>query len=151
MGFLSRKRSSSEPDVATLPPPPPIPHGYYEEILTATGFPVTADNLWAVQRMVGTMFLVKAWEFINSQDEAGAVRFRDAHAFGRSVPVEQWPSSILADLVAWNPRVSPYIQDLPSRVRGLIIDGSTPGGNTFMSGDRSVSLKEWWDRSDASP
>ena len=107
--------------------PPVLPVGYFEGILEIVGFPTTTDNLDLLRRQVATMFLIKAQEFIGSIDTGVAERFAIDHhcpAHGG----ESLPQSILDDLGAWNPGVLPYMQDLPCRVRSILLNDISDSG-----------------------
>jgi hypothetical protein len=69
--------------------------------------------------------LVKAYQFINSQNPRYAQAFVDEH---RGMPDLQ---RILDDLGGWNPGVLPYIQDLPLRLRGLMLEPELKKSSPF--------------------
>jgi hypothetical protein len=66
------------------------------------------------------MFLLKANQFISSQDARLASRFVDDHQL-RPDNAERLLQDILDDLAAWNPQVIPYIQELPYRNRAILL------------------------------
>jgi|GEM_PF-2861206 len=125
------------------PPPAPQPtsaprvgEDYYREILTTAGFPLTAENMLATYLMVGNMMLAKAWQFISSQNERQADAFRDAH-IQPDAPSFQFNQKILDDLVDWNPGVAPYIADLPTRIRRILLEA---GRGSFLASPKDRSL-----------
>jgi hypothetical protein len=72
------------------------------------------------------MFLIKAQEYIGSQDQRRAARFVEEH---RPTPMNalDLPQLILDDLGAWNPGVLPYVQELPYRVRAILLQRDEAG------------------------
>ena len=126
MGFFNRQ-----------PPPAPVPtsaprvgEDYYREILTTAGFPLTAENMLATYLMVGDMMLAKAWQFISTQNERQANAFRDAH-IQPHIPSHQFNQKILDDLVDWNRDIAPYIADLPTRIRRILLEARKGSFLTF--------------------
>ena len=94
---------------------PRIPTRYLETTLTLGGAPATPANVAALLDMTVQQMLVKSHQFISSQDQRQAQAFVAAHRDTNDL------QGILDDLGAWNPGVLPYIQDLPLRIRGLML------------------------------
>jgi hypothetical protein len=107
---------------------PTVPSGYFDELLTSAGFPATPNNVTIMARHVHQLFLSKAWQFISSTDAAAATRFLDDHIWRGEI---RGPQAVLDALEDWNPQVVPYIQDLPWRIRGILLEpdehGDLPG------------------------
>lgn len=104
--------------------PPEIPLAYVDGILEAAEFDGTSENKLAVAEQVVSMFNVKAYQYISSNDLRSAETFVAQHSWTGDPAL---CSRVLADLGAWNQQVIPYIQDLPGRVRALLLE-SDPGG-----------------------
>jgi len=109
--------------------PPELPATYFEDILRIAGKPVNAANVAAVAEQIGQMFLVKAHQFMSNQDARAADRFLDDHRWSGDLTL---PQQILRDLGNWNHQVIPYIQDLPYRAQGILLE---PGPDGTMSAD----------------
>ena len=111
---------------STTAPPlgaPQLPADYFEDILRIKGYRVTRHNLGVLERKVREMFLIKARQFITlggKQNQHGADQFS-----------RQWGSSsaqqILNALAATDPELPKYIDDLPDRVRRIILDSDGEG------------------------
>lgn len=106
--------------------PPVLPPDFLEGTLSGAGFPVDRSTMAAARSRIVQMFLIKAQEFIGSQDQRLAARFVEEH---RLTPMnaEALPQLILNDLGAWNPGVLPYIQELPYRVRAILLERDPAG------------------------
>lgn len=117
--------------------PPPIDESLVYGVLRAAGYPVTSGNVATMARQFTMMFLVKCQEFVSGREGArGAERFMAIH--------QQWQqqgSPSLADLLQaplrllaeWNPAVLPYIQDLPMRIRSILLEHAGDGPGSFWS------------------
>lgn len=112
--------------------PPRIPDQFVEEILKTAGFPSTPYNVEAIGTMAGRMFLARAHQLIASHDPRSADRFIQSHVFTGG-PLREFGQRVLDDLVAWDPDVLPYIQDLPMRVRAISLEAANVPG-TIWSG-----------------
>ncbi len=112
-----------EPRQLTLLPPK-LNQQYYQDLLTVAGKANTTDNVTALARQVAEMFLVKAHQFMSNEDPRAASRFVEKHAWTGD---SRLPDRILEDLGNWNYQVVPYIQDLPGRVRGLLLEPGPDG------------------------
>jgi hypothetical protein len=104
--------------------PPRLPEDYYDETLRLAGKTISPANREALVRQTALMFVLKAQGYIAIQDQRGAERFVDSHAWNGDLSL---PQSILNDVADWNYGVVPYLQDLPWRVRGLLLEPG-PGG-----------------------
>lgn len=107
---------------------PEIPGDFAEHILRTAGYPPTPRNLTATEEMIAQQFLVKAHQFISSQSRPDADRFVAAHRPAGEL------RTILNDLAAWNPGVLPYIQDLPMRVRAIMLEPDMHSSSDFWAG-----------------
>jgi hypothetical protein len=120
--------------------PPQVTRGFTEELLTIAGYPHTPHNLARATRQLAIMFLVKAQELISAQDPRAAQRFARRHAadkfFGArpASPPEDYLNWILTDLASWNPGFLPYIQELPVRLRAIMLNslGKAPFWNELQ-------------------
>ncbi|WP_322761934.1 hypothetical protein [Frankia sp. Cr2] len=92
---------------------------YPEEIVNAAGYPTTASNIERMTRQVATMVLGQAQNFIQSSDPRAAAAFVQDHSHAGSVADLQ---SILDDLGGLDSEVLPYIQNLPARVRAILLE-----------------------------
>lgn len=93
---------------------------------------MTAKNFSIAYDQVVVGFKIKAYQFISSQDERAASRFVDQHAASS-------PQEILDALAAWNPDVVPYMQDLPYRVQGVMLQALGSQGSFWEGLERQES------------
>jgi hypothetical protein len=98
---------------------PPVPADYVEEIVRTAGFATTRANIAAMGEWVIELHLIKAQEYINSQSRQQAARFVADHRG----PTD--PQTVLRDLGNWNSSVIPHIQDLPVRIRAMLVEPGT--------------------------
>lgn len=117
--------------------PPPIDESLVYGTLNAAGYPVTQGNVSKVAQQFTMMFLVKCQEFVSSKEGArGAERFMMTHQRW-----QQQGSPSLADLLKaplrllaeWNPGALPYVQDLPMRIRSIMLEGVGDGRDNLWS------------------
>jgi hypothetical protein len=94
---------------------PAVPVDFAEDILDQAGFAATDANVVATRDFFIELLLIKAQEFIGSQSPQQAASFAARHR--RTTD----PQTILQELGDWDPDVIPYIQDLPARIRALIL------------------------------
>lgn len=131
-----KQRDSSLTSIGVLPGrqlsliAPPLPEKFVGEILTTAGFPPTQANIEIIGSMISSMFLVKSQEFISSHDRRTADRFVQSHQYDGGT-FEAYCQNILNDLVSWNSGVIPYIQDLPMRVRAIVLEASHVPGSLW--------------------
>jgi hypothetical protein len=106
--------------------PPELDRTYYEEILRLAGKAVTDVNIEILTREIAFLFTLKAREAIAGigRDERGADRFVDRHGWTGDLSL---PQRVLNDLGEWNYTVVPYLQDLPWRVRGMLLEPGPDG------------------------
>jgi hypothetical protein len=103
--------------------PPHVRDEYFVEIVEASGYPLTLDNLAAVGGTIARMFLGKAFELIVTKDRRVADQFVQNHSYEITSFNEYSHSQrVLDDLGRWDPVVLFYIQDLPMRVRALALE-----------------------------
>lgn len=102
--------------------PPVLPADFLDEILTTYGFSPTPKNLAAVADLILQMFVMKASEFIGSTDRRAADIFIEEHVPRGTISLALLQAA-LDDLARWSFAVLPYMQDLPWRVRAIVLDG----------------------------
>ena len=117
---------------------PHLADDYFPEILATAGFPATPVNLAALTCMIHRMFLIKAGQALGSVDERAAGGFVDSHLWFDGAGPE-YPQQLLHDLAAAAPEVLPYIQDLPWRVRAILLQ-SVGTDEGFLGGSPAVPL-----------
>ena len=117
--------------------PPPIHESLIYETLNAAGYPVTPGNVSKVAQQFTMLLLAKCQEFVSSREGArGAERFMTTH--------RQWQqqgSQSLADLLQaplrllaeWEPAILPYVQDLPLRIRSILLERVGDGHSSVWS------------------
>lgn len=106
---------------------PLLPDDYLEEIVAAAGFPVAPRNVLLIGEKVAQSFLIKAIQFLSTESDAAAARFQRTHVFDGG-EIDEFCQSLLDDLVASHPGMLPYVQDLPARVRAILLDAvDAPG------------------------
>lgn len=117
--------------------PPPIDESLVYGTLQAAGYSVTPGNVAKMAQQFTMLFLVKCQEFVSSREGArGAERFMTTH--------QQWQhqgSPSLADLLQaplrllaeWEPTVLPYVQDLPMRIRSILLERAGDGHGRVWS------------------
>lgn len=138
-----KQRDSSLTSVGSWPPgtvcltPPPIDESLVYGTLNAAGYPVTPGNVTKVAQEFTMLFLVKCQEFVSNREGArGAERFMTTHQRW-----QQQGSPSLADLLQaplrllaeWNPAVLPYVQDLPMRIRSILLEATSDSDDGFWS------------------
>jgi len=108
---------------------PEVPRHYFEHILGLAHKPVTDTTVAMIAEQVSQMFTLKGYEYISrmERNEPAATRFIDDHLWNGDLAL---PQKVLADLGAWNYQVVPYIQDLPSRVAGILLEPGPDGLST---------------------
>jgi hypothetical protein len=126
-----KRRDNSLASIGTWPPrtvwltPPPIEDSLVDGTLQAAGYPLTPENRAKIAQQFTIMFLVKCQEFVSSREGArGAERFVAAHGQRRdSSSLAGLLRSPLQQLAEWEPGVLPYVQDLPLRIRSILLEG----------------------------
>jgi hypothetical protein len=100
---------------------PELGQVYFDEMLRLAGKPLTDKNLDLVGEQVTQQFCIKAYEFISKigHDERGGSRFVDSHRWDGDLAL---PQRVLKDLGDWNYQAVPYLQDLPWRVQGILLE-----------------------------
>jgi len=99
---------------------PPLPQDYFVNFIAALGYPPTVHNIALLMDHARQQFSLKAYQFIGQQDPRGAERFIERHR-------ASLPQQVLDDLVAAHPQFTPYIQELPYRIWGLLAEVSEAG------------------------
>jgi hypothetical protein len=112
-------------------PAPRLAPDFFSALLRAAGFPLTEHNLFAITERVGSMFLIKARQYIGGEGTARELAQFDAEYSHPGETVEGWPQRILEGLVDWDADVSPYIQDLPESVRRMLLESVGKEGRFF--------------------
>jgi len=114
---------------------PRITDELFEGTVAAGGYPVTAANVQSVGLKFGEMFLIKAYEFLSAtQGPQAYERFAAAHRYPGG-PTAPFCQAILDDLVAAEPGLVPYLQELPMRIRAIMLesrDGEDPFANVLQ-------------------
>jgi hypothetical protein len=116
--------------VGTYPPKtialiaPRITEQFLSNLVAMAGYPARPRNLEIADAKLAGMFRIKAWEFINSRDPRTAKRFVADHENASA-------QRVLDDLAMWNPGVIPYIQELPHRVQGIVLEGEAASTGHF--------------------
>jgi hypothetical protein len=107
---------------------PVLPADYLILTLQAAGYVAAPDNLWQLERHVAQLLRAKAHEIIGSRDR-GFVGSRDRGFAERFVATHEnaSPQAVLDNLGSWDPAVLPYIQDLPYRVRAILLERDQNG------------------------
>lgn len=116
--------------------PPHVPDQFFDEILRTAGFPSTPGNIEKIRTKIGDMFLLKAHQFISSDDPGSADRFVQSHRYAGNSSRE-FCQSMLDDLAALYPNLLPYIQDLPMRCRAIVLEAvDYPSGSMWEEYER---------------
>jgi hypothetical protein len=98
---------------------PSVPDDYVEELVQRLGLPTNIENWTKAATELHQMFVLKAVTFMQQAPQSVADMFIDDH---RNVPLGiEGLRVILRDLARWNTGVIPYMQDVPPRVRALIL------------------------------
>jgi hypothetical protein len=119
------QRDSSLSSIGTVPArlitltAPLVADDYCAELIGQRGFPPTDFNLVRMWDMVCRQFLVKSMQFISSKDQRAADRFADRHR--NMPPGRDQAQRILNELADWDSVVLPYMQDIPMRIRALLL------------------------------
>lgn len=100
---------------------PRIPDGFVADGLTLARVPVNPHNIDVFGRKLAELVLLKALQFIGSQDERQAGRFADLHRYSGG-SIEAYLQSVVVDLVAQYPGMLPYVQGIASRARAILLD-----------------------------
>ncbi|MER6815235.1 hypothetical protein ABT299_38715 [Spirillospora sp. NPDC000708] len=125
-----KRRDPSLASIGTLPPgivgltAPRLSPTYLEDIVRTAGFQPSEGNLAVLHEHVRTLFLIKASQFIGMRQRAAAERFADAHEDASA-------QQVLDGLASTLPVVTPYIQALPDRVRGLLLESVDEAQNPW--------------------
>ena len=102
---------------------PPVPDHYVEELVERLGLPVDQENWTKAAAELRQMFVLKAVTFVQQESQSVANQFIDDH---KEVPLGvDGLRLILGSLSRWKTGVIPYIQDIPPRVRALIIEAGS--------------------------
>jgi hypothetical protein len=106
--------------------PPPIEDSIVDGTLQAAGYPLTPGNRAKIAQLFTTMFLVKCQEFVSNQEGAQrAERFVATHTQRADWSSRAGPlRSALQQLAEWEPGVLPYVQDLPLRIRSILLQAA---------------------------
>jgi hypothetical protein len=100
---------------------PSVSNEFFAEVLNVVGFPPTTDNIEMIGRHFAQQFLVKAYEFMTVLNPENPEQFIQEHQYSGE-PAVIFCQTILNDLAAWDPQVLPYIQDLPMRIRAILLE-----------------------------
>lgn len=122
-----KQRDSSLTSTGTWPAglvtlaPPPVPEDYVAELIGRRGFPATEANLSLGWIHICQGFVLKASQFVEgaTKSHPAALRFIDEHR--SDCPDRALAQRILADLALVDYGILPYMQDLPMRIRALLL------------------------------
>jgi hypothetical protein len=106
---------------------PVLASDYGESLLADGGYPATPDNVDSALGVVNQMMLLKANEFLSTQSKNDASRFVEGHRWVAGSGLKGL-QSVLTDLCIALPAALPYVQDLPLRIRGILLDSQEHGG-----------------------
>ena len=111
--------------------PPPVPDDIVDGMLGIGGYPSTPHNVDVLTSMLTKQFGLKAYQFISNSNEAAGRQFVERHQYqpGAGLSVAR---QILVDLTSWNPQMLPYFQDMPMRIRAVMLEALGADG-TFWS------------------
>lgn len=103
--------------------PPMVEEDYCAELIGQRNFPPTDHNLFVAWSIVCQMFLLKSMQFIQSQDRRSADIFVARH---KSSPAgSALAQQILDELAEANYGILPYMQDIPMRIRALLLSSES--------------------------
>ena len=131
------------PDVgARLPNRILVPPRYFPDLLNSAGFPVTEHNLFVVQEQIGIMFTTKAWQ---AMEQFGTERDWNKFLATAAYPttnaaMHRWPQQVLDGIVGWRPDFGPYIDDLPERYAGILLESVGKGDGGLFGGPPETPL-----------
>lgn len=99
---------------------PPVPGDYVEELVGRLGLEPTDQNRTSVAADLRQGFILKAVTFMQNESPSVADRFIQDHS---QAPLGvDGLSQILHSLAHWKVGVIPYIQDVPPRVRAVVLE-----------------------------
>jgi hypothetical protein len=130
--------------------PPVLPPDYLEDLLATGGYPATPRNVQAACQTMNEQFVIKAFQFIDSRDRVAADRFVDAHRWYKGAGLALLQSDV-DDLATWDPGILPDMQDLPMRVRAIVLDVVNQEGTFWSDLDRLDQRHSVQFRSDCQP
>jgi hypothetical protein len=117
--------------------PPPVDESLVYGTLHTAGYPVTPGNVAKMAQQFTMLFLVRCQEFVSSREGArGADRFMTTHqrwqqqGFPSLADLLQAPLRLLTE---WEPAVLPYVQDLPVRIRSILLARAGDGEGSVWS------------------
>jgi len=101
--------------------PPPVPEDYVAELIGRRGFPATEANLSLGWTHICQQFSLKASQYVElaTKSHPAVLRFIDDHLSDR--PDRLLAQRILADLALIDYGILPYMQDIPMRIRALLL------------------------------
>jgi hypothetical protein len=112
--------------------PPRVTDDLFQVALARAGYPPSGRNMLIIAEQLFSGFLMKASDFVSRLDsERAALQFIDDHQKKAVWSMDDLSGplqSVVDDLVKWNPRVLPYIQELPWMVSAVYLDGDHVGG-----------------------
>lgn len=112
-----------EPRLLTLYPPR-LTDDYYDATLRLAGKQQSPANRALLTEQTALMFTLKVQGYIAAKDQRRAERFVDQHLWNGDSSL---PQRVLEDVAAWDFGVVPYLQDLPWRIRGLLLEPGRDG------------------------
>jgi hypothetical protein len=112
--------SIGQVDAALAITAPPVPDDYVDELIERLGLTANQDNWAKAAAELHQMFVLKAITFMEKEPQSVKNAFIADHS---NAPLGvDGLRLILESLRRWNERVIPYAQDIPPRVRALILE-----------------------------
>lgn len=106
---------------------PVVPQNYLSDLVMQGGFEPTPSNIGIAGAHASEMFLLKCHQHIGGMlGQSASVRFADSHEDTSVAGLQR----ILDDFAELLPGGTPYIQDIPERIRGLLLEPSDDGQRT---------------------
>ncbi|MGQ0631640.1 MAG: hypothetical protein ACT4P1_11390 [Sporichthyaceae bacterium] len=110
--------------------PPPVPDDFVIQLLAIARYPVTQENCAIIAQQFYMQTRLKAHQFISGKagDSVGQ-RYLDRWATAEFDATMTEPvRAVLRDLASWDPGILPYIQDIPLRMRAIMLEAQDHKG-----------------------
>lgn len=111
--------------------PPQIPDDYVTGTVVAAGFPLTDANVAAAGIKLAELTMVKSVQLVSTKGDRAVDRFTSAHAYGGG-SIVAYLQEVVDGLAAVDPGFTPYIQQLPVRMRALFLERAEPEAREWM-------------------
>lgn len=100
--------------------PPEVDSEYFAELLELGGFPATPQNVATLAATITEQFLIKAGQFVQMKaGPRGAEEFIARNAWNGEIA---HPGQVLYNLCEFDAGIIPYLQDLPERCKGILLE-----------------------------